>query len=554
MTISTFTAGLEQSHWITRGAGSPGPAGQTVVEMGDNLKGGGSDGRRSTYHSWDIDGLPKHAIIDEAYIEFLPTTGTGIDIDDPNYTHVLALMYADGHWNRSAQNALHQAEGGAYYYAPSQTDTLWFTVRNSVDSEIADTMPVTTGFSLLANSPDFLQGLGTTVEIPAGEDIKTVRVFVNRLDAPLPGDPGLTLNLYTLSDNGRQFSLDALVASSVPVPYSSVTLHPAGGNVDFTFATAIPSQAAARWVGLMIEGEIFDPIYLGTQRYQLVRRAEAIQTVYLSGTAGSLINANADTDEANANSLVGYLNERSVPCLYPISSSTLITTPYSRFFGTVMSKTECGPWTAGVPKTYGSAAASEEFPNFVQNLQDWIDSAHYSPLEGKTWIGMLIDIASPDNTLWRSAGPAHATLAAYKLVLDWHPRLSAARSSSRALSRVSASASRARERVASSADARERVFAHFEVRPRVRPARERALSRTRAPGSNARSMARVSQTRRAQRVVASQSLAPDRVRATARARERVAATVSTAGPRVRPARGLARMRVSSPLSNARSGV
>ncbi len=553
MTISTFTAGLEQSHWITRMGISPGPAGQTVLEMGDNTKAGGSDARRSTYHSWDLDGLPKHAIIDEAYIEFLPTLAGGADIDDPDFTHVMALMYADGHWNRSEENELHQAQGGAFYYAPSQTDAVSFAALNSVGAQIANSMPDLTGFSFLANDASHLQGLGTTIEIPAGEDIKSFALFMNRLHAPLPADPGLTMNIYTLHSNGRQFALDTLVASSGPVPYSSLTASPGLGVTTFTLATAIPSQAAARWIGLMIEGEIFDPIYLGTQSYQLLRRFHISQVSYLAGTAGSMINAEPDTDIANANSLVGYVNERSVPCLYPISSSTLITTPYQRYFGTVMSKTECGPWNAGVPKTYGSAAASEEFPDFVQNLQDWIDSEHYSPGLGKTWIGLMIDIATPENTLWITAGPSNATYPAHKLVIEWHPRLSAARSNARALARVAAASSRALERVASDAEARERVFAHFEVRARVRPARERAIARVRAPGSNARSLVRVTPAKRASRVVVLHASAPERVRARARVLMRVAAASSTAGPRVRPERAIGMMRVRAPSSNARSG-
>ena len=419
MTISTFIVGLEQSHWITRTGGEPGPAGQTLVAFGDVGKGGGSLGRRSTYHSWDIDGIPKNAIIDEAYVEFVPSSAHG-DIDSPNHTHVMALMYADGHWNRSEQNELHQAQGAPYYNAPAQTDTLDFTARNTADIEIADTMPDTTGQAWFSNELAAFQSLGCTIEIPANENLKTVRVQMSRLHAPDPNAPTLKVNAYTLAGNGRQYALGTLIASSQTVAYGSLALDPASSDIDFTFAIAIPAQSTVRWIGLMIEGEIFDGAWTGTQSYQLRRRSHASQTSYLAGTAGSWIHANIDTDIANANSLVGYLNERSVPCLYPVSSSTLITTPYARYFGIVMSKTECGPWTIGVSKTYGSAVADEEFPNFVQNLQDWIDSAHYSPSEGKTWIGFMFDIALPENVTWWSAGPTHATYPAHKLILDWH--------------------------------------------------------------------------------------------------------------------------------------
>jgi len=249
-------------------------------------------------------------------------------------------------------------------------------------------------------------------------------VSLQRFDVPLPADPTLTLKLYTLFDNGRQFALDTLVASSDPIAYSALTASPGSSAIDFTFATTIPAQVGARWIGMMIEGEIFDPLYLGTQTYGVLRRTGGpSQIAWPSGSAGSMIVAASDTDIANANSLVGYFNERSVPCLYPVSSSTLITTPYPRYFGTVMSKTECGPWNDGVSKTYGSAVADEEFSGFVQNIQDWIDSAHYSSSEGKTWIGIMFDIASPENTVWRSAGPSNPTYPAIKLILDWHMAL-----------------------------------------------------------------------------------------------------------------------------------
>ncbi len=421
MTISIFTAGSEQSHWITRSGVSPAPAGQTVVEMGDATKSGGSDARRSTYHSWDIDGIPKNAIVDEAYVEWVPTQSDGEDLDTDNFEHAMALMFADGHWNRGDQNELHQVQGGAYYHAPAQTDVLSFTARNSADGLIAATMTDFTGWTWLSSAVDRFQGLGTTVEIPAGEDLKVVRVVMNRLNTPLPSDPTLTIKLYTLFDNGRQFALDTLVASSDPIAYSALAASPGSSAIDFTFATAIPAQAAARWMGVMVEGEIFDPIYLGTQVYQLQRRTGGLsQIAWPPGSAGSMIIAAPSTDMANANSLVGYFNERSVPCIYPASSSTPITTPFQRFFGSVMTKRQCGPWSTGVPKTYGSAVASEEFPNFVQNIQDWIDSAHYSPDLGKTWIGFMIDIPSPENVLFRSAGPTHPTLAAYKLIINWH--------------------------------------------------------------------------------------------------------------------------------------
>ncbi len=561
MTISTFTVGLEQSHWITRkNALKPGPAGQTELEMGDSTKSGGSDARRSTYHSWDLNdptaglAIPKHAVLDEAYIEFVPTQANGADLDDQNFTHVMALMYADGTWNRSPQNELHQAQGGAYYYGPSQTDTLRFRILNSGGFEIGDTMPDTTGQVWFANggTPEF-QGLGTTIVVPAGQELKTVRVEMSRLDAPLPSAPTLTVKAYELSGLGRQYALDTLIASSEPVAYSSLALDPASSDIDFTFATAIPAQASGRFIGIMIEGEIFDPAWYNIQRYKLRRRIHISQISYLSGTAGSLINADPSTDITNANSLVAYKTELCVPCLFPISSPTLIQTPYARFFGLAMQKTECGPWNTGVPKTYGSAVADEEFSGFVANIQSWFDSDHYSPLQGKTWIGLMIDIAAAENAVWRTGGPAHEFAAPYKLVLDWHPRLSAARSDARARMRVVAGASRMLGRVSSQADARERVSARTEARVRVRPAQSRALLRVRAPASNARAVARVSAPARSERVSASQQTTTPRVVATARAGVRVR-TAATARPRVSAVVSYAAMRVRAPLSNARSGA
>ncbi len=490
MTLSSFTVGLNQSHWITRSNGYPGPPAQSTVEFGDNTKSAGSDTRRSTYHSWDLGGvIPKHAVLDGAYVEFVPTQGNGADPQgDLDFTHVLALMYADGHWNRSAQNELHQAQGGGFLHAPAQTHVLWVRALNSADSEIADTMTDTSGAGTYSNFFLKLQSLGSTIEIPGGEDIKTVRVSMHRDHAPLPADPTLTMKIYTLYENGRQFALDTLVASSEPVAYSALSLTPTFSDIDFTFATAIPSQASSRWVGMMIEGEIFEQVYLGVQVYSLQHRGTSSQIAYPSGTAGSMVHASSLVDMAEANALEGYLDERSVPCLYPILSGTLITTPYSRFFGSIMSKTNCGPWWEGVPKTYGDASADEEFPNFVQTLQDWIDSDHYSPNDGKTWIGMMFDIAFPNNTIFRTAGTTHTSYDPHKLVLDWHPRRSAVRARSRALPRVAASSSRAFGRVAASSRARQRVDAPVaSAGPRVRAGPGVAMMRVKAPSANAHS-------------------------------------------------------------------
>lgn len=492
MTTSVFTSGLNQCHEVPRLADDPGPAGQAVLIMGDNTKGGGPDARRSTYHIWDLaepepenQPIPKNAIVDEAYIKFVAQQNFA-DLDDDNHTHAVALMASDGHWDRSSQNALHQANGAAYYYAPSQTNVLWVRARNSADSEIADTMVDTSGATNLSSSQARFQALGSTIEIPAGEDIKTIRVNMTRDQAPLPADPTLTMKVYTLYENGRQFALDTLIASSEPVAYSALSLTPTFSDIDFTFATAIPSQAASRWVGVLIEGEIFDSLYLGTQIYQLKTRSVTSQSVYPSDTAGSMLHADPDTDIANANSLVGYLNSRSVPCLYQVSSSVPLTTPYQRFFGSAMVKTQCGPWVQFEPKTYGSAVADEEFPDFVQNIRDWIDSDYFSPWLGKTWIGCFVDIPWSENVQIRTIGPGHATYASYKLVIEWHPRPSV-RASGRALQRVAAGQSRAVERVVSDATAGHRVTAASTARPRVRASISYAALRVRAPLSNARS-------------------------------------------------------------------
>ncbi|KKK83270.1 hypothetical protein LCGC14_2795060, partial [marine sediment metagenome] len=170
----------------------------------------------------------------------------------------------------------------------------------------------------------------------------------------------------------------------------------------------------------MIEGEIFDPTWYNTQVYQLYRRSTAEQDIYPTDTAGSWLNAAPDSNIANANSLIGYLNERSVPCIYKNSSRVPITTPYQRFFGSEMTKRQCGPWVANTPKTYGSAVADEEFPNFVQNIQDWLDSDNFSPRLGKSWIGIMMDIPWSHSILIHTIGPGHATYDPYKIVIEWH--------------------------------------------------------------------------------------------------------------------------------------
>ncbi len=468
---STYTAGVYQTHTVFR-TGTNGVGPYSEIGFGDNNKVAGSDERWSSIQSWELGNpdpgvggsvpIPKYADIANAYIEFVPVddkAGSGDQLE-----HRIALVASDGHWDRSRQNVLHidqqnLADGNspsATFSAPSFASHVNFTVFKKNSVIIAETMTETTDpdDTVLDTGPagDFTvrhrMAIGTTVEIPAGEEVYDVVVrMCRRINAV--ANPVLTMGVYALRRNGRQYAVDQLISRSLPINYADLPLNatdPASEAVLWEFVPALTTDDLgnadeAQWIGLLVEGledssassnSWFRPAlqYFNPLLFQFRETTSGDQEAYLDGSAGSMFFASRSLVRQFQNSFPYYYNSSiDVPSVYETLSTNELRTPYIRFFGSVMAKTVDPNWTSLVPVTYGAEFGNDGtiptniFPEFVTNVQNWIDSEFYTPRTGETWIGLIMEVLDPDNFIWSYYSSTNTLgFEGIKLVIDWSPR------------------------------------------------------------------------------------------------------------------------------------
>ena len=429
MPVSEFIAGVGRAQFadrtqVTNTARDPG-----VLDMGDAGKAGGADDRHHILHSWDLTdpsvGLPLEdgATINSIRYNFIPSNNrAGEGAGNPDYTHEIALMESDGHWDRSTLSPLHQQQGAASYSAPAQSDTVRMDTRvvsDVISSRSSTAVSHLIGFTGLSNR----QTIGCTIETPAFHDVTKVEFWLSRPDSASPDDPDMRAVCYSLEQNGRHFALKDVLATSNARPYSDLTLTTPGGAVSifrFTFPTVIPIPSANEWRAYVIEGDWFSPAFAPNQyRINFNHVRSPAQSSYHAATFGSAIYASQDASAQFENSLSHYYFwQLDVPALYPAFSSTRLTTPYKRYFGNPIQKTECGPWAIGVPKSYGSATsgADEIFPGIETEVQSWMDT-NFDVVTGKTWMGTMFGIPNPDNEIFQQNNSG----AGMTLVIDWTP-------------------------------------------------------------------------------------------------------------------------------------
>ncbi len=494
--ISTFTAGLHQSHFVKRGTDDNQDGELSTLNMGDLAKGGGSDDRRSMLHTWDLASpdagsapIPKHAIIDSATVDWT-AAGTSVAADD-QATHALALMAPDGHWDRGSQHPLQYANGaGVTWSAPSISSTIKMMAR-SLTNLLYDTMPTTTGSTAFNNSAETAyQGLGSTLYLPPGENMLFCVIPMYRREQYFPDNPTIKLKAWSLCGDGRHYALDEVIGESLEKNYGDLAYFGWGGSPIFQFSPAIDPTASGRWIGITIEGGILDWDMQGYRTIAVKHLSNPDQDSYYGDTGGSMITGTVDPALRWDNALpLGYQTMNDAPALYPAGSSTVLTTPYQRHFGDVMVTARCDPWTSAERKSYGSptSGADEIFAALATNIQAFIASEHYSPATGRSRAGLLMEVPTAEFAVWNASGPGHPTRTPFQLTLEWHPNETAVRAESRSRQRVAAAGSRASDRVQCDPDARERVFAAADCRQRVRAADAEATQRVRAPYSNARS-------------------------------------------------------------------
>ena len=225
---STFIAKNNQSHFVVTEEGTSNITGD-LTEIVVGSTGSGKfpvehDAFRQSVNSWHLGSpdtglaIPKHAIIDNARVRFVPSQTTSES--DSNADQDFRLLLPDGHWDRSRTHPLHQQQGAASYGPPLVSTSVFFDAFDeTLTNEIASTYTasaVQTG-SFGSYLDDFSHTTGTTIQIPANTQVGRVEILIYRLDTPV-ANPNLKVSAYELTGNGRQYALDSRIDSSDNIP------------------------------------------------------------------------------------------------------------------------------------------------------------------------------------------------------------------------------------------------------------------------------------------------------------------------------------------------
>lgn len=442
MTTSVFLAESNQSHFVLI---------DNTPNVADNLedlsigagigKFPGISPRRVSMHSWHLESpvsgtsIPKSAIIDGVIVELVPNISTEASANNSEFG--FAFMRPDGHWDRSREHPLHQRQGAASYGPPVHTLAMSFQIFNENSTSIARSIgPAGSGIlsSFTTDTEDFNQTFGSTIQIPANEQIGSIGIELGRNDSP-GTDPEVRVNLYSLAKNERGQGLDTLIATSDAVLYNSLPTTSSGNEHVFTFSPTIPAEAQDRWMGFMIEGDWFDADNASTHRLLIWSSFLASQENIPKDSFGSLMVASKVPTVQFENSFVGYYPlPFDVPSIWvsTFAATRELNTPISRrvsdifIFNPGEVEHEELNWTIGRPVSFGSIEYGAQVSltgDIVDGLQDYIDSDDYDPDVGRVWVGLMLDRREGAFKVWRFAGPGNTTLSAIKLIIDWHPRL-----------------------------------------------------------------------------------------------------------------------------------
>lgn len=418
--FSHFHAKSRHSHYTIRGAGLNATGDFTEILLGDDVPatpGVEPDDRHSMIFTWDLSDpdtvpfndppVPKGAILSNSSLTLSPTRVTLEPFND-NSTFEFGLLAPDGHWNRPTTHPLHTNQSGITYSAPSHSATIRMRASNAASPLYSDTMSDQTGSTVLTTNTGalpYLHTFGCTMRIPAHQSIDSITVNLCRPVAGGLSAVDMRLNVYSLFESGRHYALEKLEGSSDLFPYLSLvqSADPAANTVTFTFSTPIPAQAYERWVGVMIEGPWFSETYRTTHLITVQYRVGTSQSAYLAGTDGSLMYATTKASHQVSNALWPYYYlHNDVPALYPQASAVRLDTPYRRYFDTPLVNTNSGPWS--IQLSYGHSGHTHNVTGWLALMQAWLNSDYFDPENGKSWIGMILEVQNPSNLLWGCTG------------------------------------------------------------------------------------------------------------------------------------------------------
>lgn len=348
--------------------------------------------------------MQKDVVINSAKVIFEAFQTQGDILGDPDYTHSMALMQPDDHWSADPDKVI---QADTTYSLPSFSDTVRTEGRQSNGTLITQTSSSGSHEIGTTGDPAF-QTIGCTIQLPAGSNCGQARFWISRADSELPDNPDIRVVVYNTAggflQSRGQFAIDSpLGIVSDPIPYGNLPFVGVGGAVTattFTFPTNISGYFFAKWWAFMLEGDWFHADYAPNQyriNYHHVR-GNSDQSAYNPLTFGSTVIASKDPAVQFKNSLSHYYPYMlDVPALYKNNSTDLLTTPFKRYIGNVVTSTDCGPWTAGEDKSYGSATsgADEIFTGFESEIQDWISGPWWSPTN--PYMGLLTEIEDVTN-------------------------------------------------------------------------------------------------------------------------------------------------------------
>lgn len=459
-----------------------------VVYMGDAGTLPGPDIRHALAFVFDLSsggGIAKTATLTDVKITLTPNATLSLSGGDAD--HRFALMEPNGQWDRSTDSVLHQSTSGIVYGAPSRQATARsFRGKNEAGSTIFDTSTAAAGFTTFETSAAW-PSWGCTFQLPANEILWDMYVDMARIDTGSASN--IRLDVYELEGDGRHFAIKSLLASTRELPYSSLVLNTVTETAFTFFGPGFAATTSDRWLAVVVAGDILDD---GT-----IRTTHRLKSRYVTGTScssyrgsteGSLFRVSDVAVNDNSLSDIAYIYSSDVPHIYASGTTTRLTTPYDRVRsgGSVLASSESTvSWTSGTPYNYGTPASGQMnvVTGCLVEFQSWLDSDDYDPDDGKHFLGLMLEPFDPDDELWEVAV---ASGVACTLELTFrNDTVIHASGSHRA--RVAAAASSVRERVVSDVDERTRIFVADEARDRVRPTRDKAGGRVRAPESYLRS-------------------------------------------------------------------
>lgn len=421
---STYHSTSGHAHFATRNQAINAAGDFAELLMGDAVDatpGVEPDDRQSIVLTWNLAesnmdpssdaAYEKDAALNNSSLLFTPSRTTAEPVND-NSTFAFAMLAPDGHWDRPTTHPLHTNQSGKCYSAPAISATIRARANNSgLTGNVADTMSDQTGavaFTTNTGAYPYYQTFGTTMRIPANEEIDSVDIQLSRPTGSSPAaNPGIQLKLYSLAGNARHYAPDILQATSNAVPYLDLTQSASAAATPerFTFPTQIPAQSSERWVAVILEGPWFQETYRVTHPVTVLQRTSIVQDAYMSGTDGSFIFATTRGINQKDNGFWPYYNwHTDVPGLYPQASTTPLTTPYQRHFGTPISNASSGGWFTSVALSYGDSGHTHDVVGWNEMLQAYLDSDNFDPSQGKTWVGMIIEVTNPTNLLWGMSG------------------------------------------------------------------------------------------------------------------------------------------------------